>query len=52
MSSTSVEAGLLFVDQMLAVDGGIVGKFEPVAADRSEAFAAEQAYQTLGLQCS
>ena len=51
MTSTSVEFGLLFVN--LAEDGGIVGKFEQVAADRTEmAFAAEQAYQTMSLQCS
>lgn len=51
MTSTSVESGLLFVN--LAEDGGIVEKFEQVAADRTEmAFAAEQAYQTMSLQCS
>lgn len=52
MRSTSVESGLLLVNQMLVVDVGIAGNFEPVAADRSDEFAAEQAYQTLGLRYS
>ena len=48
MTSTSVESGLLFVN--LAEDGGIVEKFEQVAADRSEmALAADQASQTMCL---
>lgn len=50
MTPTSVESGLLFVN--LAEDGGIVEKFEQVAADRSEALAADQASQTMCLQCS
>ena len=52
MRSTSVESGQLLVNQMLVADVGIVGNFEPVAAGRSEVFAAAQACQMLGLQCS
>lgn len=52
-NSTSVESELLIVNhQVLAVDEGIVEKIEQVvAADRSEAIAAGQAYQTMSLFC-
>ncbi len=54
MRPTSVESGLLLVNQMLVlvVDVGIAGNFEQAAADRTEAFAAEQTYQTLVLRCT